>query len=128
MEQLALGQRIGNYSVEFMRAGGTEWEVLVPPVQKKRDEEEEAKDEKKDYADDVVAEEVGDRPDGHDPRDQYVGHKRIDVPVVRTSGPGAVEIARVRFNCIQLIERPELPAGSQVHLRQFSPTRRVPWE
>ncbi len=26
---------------------------------------------------------AGDRPGGNDPRDQYVGHKRIDFPVVQ---------------------------------------------
>ena len=111
MEDLSRGQRIGNYSVDFMRRGGTEWEVLVPPVQKK-----------------VAPRELGDRPDGHDPRDQYVGHKRIDVPVVATSGRGAVPIERVRFNCIRVLRRPELGPTSQVHLRQFSlHKKRVPW-
>merc|ERR1712232_663055 len=60
MEDLADGQRIANYTVEFQRDGSDTWEILVPAVQKKST--------------------LGDRPDGHDPRDQYIGHKRIDVP------------------------------------------------
>ena len=39
------------------------------------------------------------RPDGHDPRDQYVGHKRIDVPEINGTST-ASDIAKVRFNCI----------------------------
>ena len=45
-----------------------------------------------------------DRPDGHDARDQYVGHKRIDRPVVATAG---LQIAAVRFNCLGLVKSVE---------------------
>ena len=67
---------------------------------------------------------VGDRPDGHDPRDSHIGHKRIDLPDVnvKTSGPGAVQIASVRLNCLRAIAEP-------VHVRSFSLHKRtVPWE
>ena len=38
-------------------------------------------------------------------------------------------VAEVRFNCLRLIERPELDAGAKVYLRSFSLHRRsVPWE
>ena len=101
------GQRIGNYSIEFRRKGGSTWETLVPPVYRKP---------------------LGDRPDGHDPRDQYVGHKRIDTPVVPTSGPDAIAIEQVRFNCHRVLARPELGLSTHVHLRQFSlHKKRVPW-
>ena len=117
--------------------------MLVPPVHKKT---------------------LSDRPDGHDPRDQYVvscsltcnieftfnsylnvkfkhhdhpdwfgftivmqGHKRIDFPIISTSGSSAPKIEEVRFNCIRLMNR-GLPADTEVHLRQFSLHRKnVPW-
>ena len=64
----------------------------------------------------------GDRPDGHDPRDQYVGHKRIDVPVVPTSGAGRVRVAKVRFSCHQAFADP-------IHVRSFAlHLKNVPWE
>ena len=60
--------------------------------------------------------------DGHDPRDQYVGHKRIDFPIVPTSGAGAVAVAQARFSCHRAIEAP-------VHLRSFALHKKVvPWE
>eukprot|EP01065_Artemidia_motanka_P032943 TRINITY_DN39921_c0_g1_i1.p1 TRINITY_DN39921_c0_g1~~TRINITY_DN39921_c0_g1_i1.p1 ORF type:complete len:524 (+),score=162.30 TRINITY_DN39921_c0_g1_i1:65-1573(+) len=102
MEDLVHGQRIANYSVEYQQRGSDEWETLVPHVHKKKS--------------------LGDRPDGHDPRDQYVGHKRIDFPVVATSGPKAVDVAKVRFSCARALEEP-------VFIRSFSLHRRsVPWE
>jgi hypothetical protein len=30
------------------------------------------------------------------PRGQYIGHKRIDTPIVPTSGAGAIAVAQVR--------------------------------
>jgi hypothetical protein len=115
MEDLSHGQRIGNYSIDFRRPNSSQWEALVPPVQPK------PKPPRGLGSDD--------RPDGHDPRDQYVGHKRIDVPVVPTSGPHAVAVAEVRFNCIRLVHQAALSAESHVHLVQFSlHRRRVPWE
>ena len=114
MEDLRHGQRIGNYSIQFRRKGGSSWETLVPPVQAKAG------------STDRVS--VGDRPDGHDPRDQYVGHKRIDLPVVQASGTGAVEMAELRFNCIRTIHRAGLTPNSTIYLRQFSVhKKRVPW-
>ena len=108
MEDLGHGQRIANYSVDYKNAAG-EWKVLVPVVPANNS--------------------LGDRPDGSDPRDSRVGHKRIDVPVVPTSGAHAVDIAEVRFNCIRLVKRKELAADSDVHLASFSlHKRQVPWE
>lgn len=105
MEDLRFGQRVANYSFEFQAVGSDVWEVLVPPV----------------IANKTPPAGVGDRPDGHDPRDQYLGRKRIDVPIVPTGG-GAVQVARVRFNCIRAMEDPVYLKS--VELRQ----RRVPWE
>lgn len=103
MEDLQYGQLIGNYSIEYRLKQSTKWSMLVPPVQKKS---------------------LTDRPDGHDPRDQYVGHKRIDFPIINTTQSN---IEEVRFNCIRLIDR-GLPNDSHVHLRQFSLHRKqVPW-
>ena len=108
MENLSHGQRIGNYSVDFQRRGSSAWEVLVPPRPAKGN--------------------FSDRPDGHDPRDSHVGHKRIDIPVVPTSGPAAIDITRVRFNCIRVVERAG-DISSMVFLRNFSlHKKRVPWE
>jgi hypothetical protein len=105
MEDLRCGQRVANYSFEFQAVGSDVWEILVPPV----------------IANKTPPAGVGDRPDGHDPRDQYLGRKRIDVPIVPTGG-GAVQVAKVRFNCIRAIEDPVYLKS--VELRQ----RRVPWE
>ena len=79
MEDLSFGQRVANYSFEFQRVGSSAWEILVPPANATRA--------------------LGDRPDGHDPRDQYLGLRRIDTPVVDTT---AVHVARVRFRCRQV--------------------------
>ena len=65
---------------------------------------------------------VADRPDGHDPRDQYVGRKRIDTPVAGTGAGGGVRVARVRFNCLRAMEEPVFLKA--VELRE----RQVPWE
>ena len=122
MEDLAKGgQRVANYTVEFLPADAADdddaaWRTLVPTCAV--------------FANGTVACDggergaLGDRPDGHDPRDQYIGHKRIDVPVVNTT---AIRMAQVRFNCLRLIEA--VPAGEPVFLRSFSlHKRRVPWE
>ena len=105
MEDLTHGQRFGNYSVEYMAVGGSSWEMLVPPVQAHHKKPN-----------------VGDRPDGHDPRDSHFGHKRIDIPFnVTTSGAGAVRIASVRLNCLRAIAEP-------VYVRSFSLHKKtVPW-
>jgi hypothetical protein len=106
MEDMTKGARFANYSVEFQRVGSPEWEVLVPPVQAGP-------------APDQL--QARDRPDGHDPRDSHIGHKRIDLPVVATSGPDAVRIKAVRLNCIAAFEEP-------VFVRSFSLHKKtVPW-
>lgn len=101
MEELSKGQRVANYSVEFQRAGSTAWEVLVPPVKPKS---------------------LPDRPDGHDPRDQYVGHKRIDFPEWPDS-KAPKETKKVRFTCHRSIR--DLDIG----IRSFALHKKdVPWE
>ena len=111
MEDLSKGQRIGNYSIEYKRKGYPKWEILVPPVK----------------ASDILTTSLRDRPDGHDPRDQYVGHKRIDTPVVPTSGPNAIDITHVRFNCLGLVKSAD--PKEPVHLRAFSlHKKQVPWQ
>eukprot|EP00052_Salpingoeca_macrocollata_P009160 m.72357 g.72357 ORF g.72357 m.72357 type:complete len:241 (-) comp16958_c0_seq2:57-779(-) len=97
MEDLARGQRIMNYSIDYLPVGGSEWQVLVPPVWK-------------------TSTAVSDRPDGHDPRDSRIGHKRIDIPVV------AARASKVRFNCIESLT-------ADVFVRSFAlHVKRVPWE
>lgn len=112
MEDLAQGQRIGNYSIEYRERGSApnDWKVLVPPVV------------------DNKTKPLGDRPDGRDPRDSHVGRKRIDVPMkgVVTSGPAAVPVAQIRFNCLRTVLGAE---GEPVHIRKLSVhLKRVPWE
>lgn len=105
MEDLTFGQRIANYTIEYQAVGSSDWAILVPPVIKN-------------------ATGFADRPDGKDPRDQYVGHKRIDFPIVATgAGAGAsVKVAKVRFNCLRSLEDP-------IYLRAFEVReRQVPWE
>jgi len=107
MENLVYGQRVGNYSVEYQAVGSSTWETLVPAVVPA-----------------VVpkAEQLGDRPDGNDPRDSHIGHKRIDLPVVPTSGAAATKIGKVRLNCISAYDEP-------VYIRKFSLHKKtVPWE
>ena len=104
MEDMAMGARFANYSIEFQRVGSPKWEMLVPPVQPGN------------------ASQLRDRPDGHDPRDSHIGHKRIDLPIVATSGAGAIRMKAVRLNCIEAFEEP-------VHVRSFSLHKKtVPWE
>ena len=62
-----------------------------------------------------------------DPRDQYIGHKRIDVPIVQTSGAGAISIKQVRLNCLRLIKSVE--TGEPVYVRSLSLHKKVvPWD
>ena len=65
-----------------------------------------------------------DRPDGKDPRSQYIGYKRIDTPLPGTAG---LDIAQIRFNCIRVVANVDPTAN--VFLRQFSVHKKiVPWE
>jgi hypothetical protein len=53
---------------------------------------------------------------------RYVGHKRIDFPIVDTR---TVRVGAVRFNCIASLAAP----GEPVYLRSFSLHKKtVPWE
>merc|ERR1712032_548868 len=110
MEDLRHGQRIGNYSIDFKRKGSIEWEVLVPSVQATNSSAH-----------------WKDRPDGNDPRDSHIGHKRIDVPIVPTSGQHALHVSQIRFNCLRLID--VVDVGAPVYLRKLSLHKKlVPWE
>ena len=102
MEDLAHGQRIANYTIEYQAVGGGPWRTLVPPVIKNA----------------TATAGVGDRPDGHDPRDQYVGLRRIDVPIVDTAAAG---IARLRFVCLRALEEPIYLRSVEARVKQ------VPW-
>eukprot|EP00038_Savillea_parva_P005285 m.150703 g.150703 ORF g.150703 m.150703 type:complete len:549 (-) comp11686_c1_seq4:98-1744(-) len=120
MEDLTYGQRIGNYSIEYRASGSTTWETLVPPVMAHSTPPpppHTASPPSGQFK-------LHDRPDGHDPRDQYIGHRRIDVPVVNTS---LVSIAQVRFNCLKRIA--VVPPEAPIYIRQFSLHRKiVPWQ
>jgi len=106
MEDLAQGQRIANYSIEFQRRGSSTWSVLVPPVWKTNKTGVQLDDT------------FGDRPDGHDPRDSHIGYKRIDVPLPTAA---KVDIARIRFVCLRSLEDPIHIAALRLH------RKRVPW-
>ena len=57
----------------------------------------------------------------------YIGHKRIDVPTIKTSGAGAISIKQVRLNCLRLIKSVE--AGEPVYVRSLSLHKKVvPWD
>jgi len=119
MEDLRHGQRIGNYSIEYRLDGSSpnDWKMLVPPVQPVPPAPPAPKS--------TAEISLRDRPDGHDPRDQYIGHKRIDTPEVAITG---LRIAQVRFNCIRLIASVE-PDDDSIHIRQFSLHKKiVPWK
>eukprot|EP01083_Nonionella_stella_P020491 56812_1 len=95
-EDLRYGQRIANYSIDYREVASDVWKVLVPVILP-----------------------ITDRPDGNDSRDQYVGHKRIDFPLVETT---KVKIDAVRFNCHRALAEP-------VYIRQLSLHKKnVPWE
>ncbi len=114
-EDLLQGQRVANYSFEYQALGSSEWEVLVPPVQKK----------KAGGGGVGEGEGAGDRPDGSDPRDQYIGRYRIDLPVANTSaasGASAVRVARVRFSCLRALWEPIHLLSIELRVKQ------VPWE
>ena len=110
-EDMRMGARFANYSIEYQAVGSSSWQTLVPACPPAG-------------CGAPSPDEVGasDRPDGHDPRDSHIGHKRIDKRVVRTSGAGAVKIQAVRLNCLEAFAEP-------VHVRQFSLHKKtVPWE
>lgn len=112
-EDLLQGQRVANYSFDYQQVGGGggEWQVLVPPVVKNS------------TAARGVGGSAGDRPDGNDPRDQYIGRYRIDTPVVNvsTSSGASVKVGKVRFNCWRSLYSP-------IHLVSIElRVKTVPW-
>ena len=112
------GQRVANYTVEFLPADAADdddaaWRTLVPTCAV--------------FANGTVACDggergaLGDRPDGHDPRDQYVGHKRIDFPIV---DPASTPMRKLRFVCLRA-----LGDDPTAFVRSFAVhQKRVPWE
>jgi hypothetical protein len=127
MENLVHGQRIANYSVEYQLESSNVWSTLVPAVVAGGGGPDHARVDADvgagaGAAHDQTMYELGDRPDGHDPRDSRIGHKRIDLPVVHTSGTTALKIGKIRFNCIAAWAEP-------IYLTQFSIHKKtVPWE
>lgn len=113
-EDLSQGQRISNYSIEYRAVGSTDWNLIVPAAFPNGTKPNPPQRFSTGY---------GDRPDGHDPRDQYVGHKRIDFPIVDTR---TVKVDSVRFNCLQTLPK----VGKEpVHIRSLSlHEKNVPWE
>ena len=115
MEDMTKGQRVGNYSIDYRLTDSEVWSVLVPPVQPIPP-----------TPPSLGRSGFTDRPDGNDPRDQYIGYKRIDTPVVNTRG---LDIAEVRLNCVRLVENMEDQGDREVFIKQFSlHKKKVPWE
>ena len=127
MEDMVHGARFANNSIDYQLAGSTAWEVLVPPCGPAgcpvKNGTAAARIQKvKLYKTRRNGGALGDRPDGHDPRDSHIGHKRIDLPEVPTRGAKALKIAKIRLNCIEAWEEP-------VYVRSFSVHKKsVPWE
>jgi alpha-L-fucosidase len=103
-EDLSRGQRVANYSFEYQAVGSSAWQVLVPPV----------------FANGTHG--LGDRPDGNDPRDQYIGRYRIDQPVanVSASAGAEVKVARLRFNCLRALWEPINLLSIEVRIKQVT--------
>lgn len=114
-EDLTHGQRIANYSIEWTDGSG-EWRTIVPFCEWV----DEAKNEVDCSGNSIAPATPTDRPDGGDPRDQYIGYKRIDfaAPFVNTT---LQAVNAVRVVCLRALAEP-------VYLRQFSLHRKtVPW-
>ena len=62
-EDMRMGARFANYSIEYTTDGSL-WKILVPPCPPKG------------CGAPSPDKQLGDRPDGHDPRDSHIGHKR----------------------------------------------------
>jgi hypothetical protein len=127
MEDMVHGARFANYSIEYQLSGSTTWDVLVPPCPPKgcpvKNGTAAARISKvKLYRTTRDGKGLSDRPDGHDPRDSHIGHKRIDLPEVATSGAGKLNIGKIRLNCIEAFEEPIYVKSFSVHKKD------VPWE
>lgn len=106
MEDLSQSQRITNYTVEYQARHGGPWLTLVPPVPAKAGSS-------------GASDGLGDRPAGTDARDQYVGFRRIDVPM---AGVDSTQTTAIRFRCLAA-RTPE------IYIRQLAVYKRsVPWE
>lgn len=119
MEDLSDGQRIANYTIEFERASEPgAWQMLVPAG---GDQLHAAGNPSLAGGDPLHAPArslLRDPVSGHFPRDQHVGHKRIDVPSVTLPA----DVSAVRFSCIRAYAEP-------VALRSFSLHQKcVEWE
>ena len=110
-EDLTLSQRITNYTIEYRRSTGP-WLVLVPAVLPSPGPGPDAT---------PLRDQVRDRPAGADPRDQYVGFRRIDVPSTIAAKDTAT-VAAIRFVCLESV-------GEEIHLNSFAVFKKnVPWE
>lgn len=104
-EDLTKSQRITNYTVEYRRSAGSAWETLVPAVTPSPRG--------------PPGEHIQDRPAGADPRDQYVGFRRIDVPAIPVNE--TANIVAIRFVCLDSV-------GEQIYLDSFGVYKKnLPW-
>ena len=104
-EDLTKSQRIMQYAIEYRTASTPEgvWLTLVPPVAPQSGNKTKLQD----------------RPAGFDQRDQYVGFRRIDEPIIPAAATAGVRA--IRFRCLRSL-------GEVVFLRSLAVYReRVPW-
>lgn len=101
-EDLMQGQSVNNYTVDFQTGAGGPWTTLVPPV--------------------LATGGLQDRPAGTDPRDQYIGFRRIDLPVIPRAS--TTSVTAVRFRCLSS----GAPDG-QAHIASLAVYKQdLPWE
>ena len=105
-EDLTRAQRIMNYSIEYT-SDGVSWHTLVPAINRSS-------------AGGGAGGGLMDRPAGADKRDQHVGFRRIDVPIIARNVTAAARA--IRFRCLRALT-------PEYHLASLAVFKRsVPWE
>jgi alpha-L-fucosidase len=114
-EDVSKSQRIMGYAIEYRTAATPEgtWLTLVPAVEPNATSTPAA-----------ASTSLQDRPAGFDKRDQYIGFRRIDVPVISLAATAAVEA--IRFRCLRSIISPA--TGDAIYLKALALYKEnTPW-
>lgn len=124
-EDLTKSQRITNYTVEYRRTADAAWETLVPaviPSPHGPDDHRAASSSSPPTSMPTSPshlQSLRDRPAGADPRDQYVGFRRIDIPTIPINETANIDA--IRFVCLDSV-------GEQIYLDSFAVYKKnVPW-